>query len=170
MICPSCSKTLEKVTARGIEVDVCAQGCGGIWFDQKELDAFDSSAESAGAEALLSLRIAIPPPPPSTAPRPCPRCVKYKMQKNFSCVKRAVEIDTCPGCGGTWLDPGELIRIQATWKTDQERAEAVENFFTYDVMPIFEAERARLRDSSTLLKTEKVLRFARFSELLKIFR
>ena len=30
---------------------------------------------------------------------------------NFS-AKRRVEVDECPGCGGCWLDAGELEKIR----------------------------------------------------------
>jgi len=167
MTCPSCSKSLQKLETRGIEVDACSGGCGGIWFDQRELDAFDSAQEAADAGALIGLRIQAPPPAPSTEPRPCPKCVKYKMQKRFSCIKRAVEIDSCPGCGGIWLDPGELIRIQALWKTDADRARGVEEFFTNDIMPQFQAERERLQRENVVAKIERAIGFVRISKFFK---
>ena len=31
--CPVCSNTMTTMEAEGVTVDVCAGGCGGIWFD-----------------------------------------------------------------------------------------------------------------------------------------
>ena len=54
MECPACGKTLKEVTAKDIKVDVCDGGCGGIWFDQFELQKVDEPHESAG-ESLLNI-------------------------------------------------------------------------------------------------------------------
>jgi hypothetical protein len=37
--CPVCSNVMTKMEAEGVTVDVCAGGCGGIWFDWFELSA-----------------------------------------------------------------------------------------------------------------------------------
>ena len=55
MKCPACNTTMEEVTVEGITVDVCKQGCGGIWFDRFELQKVDEMHESAG-EILLQMR------------------------------------------------------------------------------------------------------------------
>ena len=45
--CPVCSNAMTTMTAEGVTVDVCAGGCGGIWFDWFELARVDE-AKSAG--------------------------------------------------------------------------------------------------------------------------
>jgi hypothetical protein len=51
------------------------------------------------------------------------------MMRHFFSPKRQVEVDECPGCGGVWLDAGELGRIRGMYKTEQERRRAAEEYF-----------------------------------------
>jgi Zn-finger nucleic acid-binding protein len=44
-------------------------------------------------------------------------------------VRKKVEVDECPGCGGYWLDLGELRAIRSEFRTDEERAKAAEQYF-----------------------------------------
>jgi len=41
MNCPACGNILEQMTVGDVTVDVCQRGCGGIWFDNFELEKFD---------------------------------------------------------------------------------------------------------------------------------
>ena len=50
--CPVCSNAMTIMTADGVTVDVCAGGCGGIWFDWFELVRVDEASESAGEKLL----------------------------------------------------------------------------------------------------------------------
>ena len=45
--CPACGTEMEKVfiPSEGINLDICTQGCGGIFFDNRELDKFDEKDE-----------------------------------------------------------------------------------------------------------------------------
>lgn len=45
--CPACGREMEKVfiPSEGINLDICTQGCGGIFFDNRELDKFDEKDE-----------------------------------------------------------------------------------------------------------------------------
>ena len=36
MKCPACGNTLHEMNAGSVTVDVCTEGCGGIWFDRNE--------------------------------------------------------------------------------------------------------------------------------------
>ena len=51
MECPACHRVLRSRRIGEIVVDVCHDGCGGIWFDQGELSKFDEPSEFQG-EAL----------------------------------------------------------------------------------------------------------------------
>ena len=44
MKCPACGSEMQKVFIpnKGINVDVCSQGCSGIYFDNKEIQEFSS--------------------------------------------------------------------------------------------------------------------------------
>ena len=45
--CPACGKDMEKVfiPSEGINLDICTQGCGGIYFDNREFQEFDEKDE-----------------------------------------------------------------------------------------------------------------------------
>src|ERR671914_618370 len=60
--CPVCSNVMTTMSAEGVTVDVCAGGCGRIWFDWFELAHVDEVHESAGGKFLeverdLTLRL-----------------------------------------------------------------------------------------------------------------
>jgi uncharacterized protein len=111
-----------------LTVDVCQGGCGGIWFDAFELERVDEENEAAG-EPLLGIQrdetIAVD----SSRKRECPRCQGIKLHRHYFSAKRRVEVDQCPGCGGYWLDAGELAQIRVergeTDQVDQLRQGAV---------------------------------------------
>lgn len=126
--CPACENDLSSFKVSDLEVDVCKDGCGGIWFDNFELEKVDEAHEALG-ESLLD----IPRKPDLNIDfdkkRSCPKCKKYPMMRHFESVKRRVSVDECPGCGGHWLDHGELGEIRGTYKTEDEARTAAKAYF-----------------------------------------
>jgi len=55
MKCPVCSKDMAAKNF-GIQVDICEDGCKGIWFDQGELKMLDEKDEGLGAALEGALR------------------------------------------------------------------------------------------------------------------
>jgi Zn-finger nucleic acid-binding protein len=112
MKCPACFNALTEIQVGRVAVDICQNGCGGIWFDAFELERVDDEKESAG-ELLVDIhrdeQVVVDP----TRKRECPRCEGMKLQRHFFSAKRKVEVDQCPNCGGYWLDAGELAQIRA---------------------------------------------------------
>jgi len=51
--CPACNRKLSKLKVQDIVVDICEDGCGGVWFDAGELKKVDEKHENAG-EILLN--------------------------------------------------------------------------------------------------------------------
>ncbi|MDH3973859.1 MAG: zf-TFIIB domain-containing protein [Deltaproteobacteria bacterium] len=129
MKCPSCSSELEEKKVQNITVDVCSGGCGGIWFDNFELKKVDESHEAAGEELLNTEKSAAIQVDLSKK-RSCPRCDNQPMIKHFASVKKEVEVDECPSCGGYWLDDGELGRIRTQFTSEEERREAAKKHFS----------------------------------------
>ena len=45
--CPACQKEMTKVfvPSEGVNIDICLDGCGGIYFDNKEYYNFDEQKE-----------------------------------------------------------------------------------------------------------------------------
>lgn len=124
MNCPACEHDLDHLDAGGgLFLDVCAGGCGGVWFDNHELQRFDEPAERAASPVFdvkpgtASVRI-------ERGKRLCPRCPEQKMGRHWFSVKRQVEVDECPACGGDWLDFEELQTIRAEFATAGDREDA----------------------------------------------
>ena len=143
MKCPACENELSQMRAGDITVDVCKGGCGGIWFDRFELRKVDEPCESAG-EVLLDItkneKIVID----QTKTRRCPKCTGLIMMRHFFSVKKRVTVDECPGCGGYWLDVGELGMIRKEFNTEEERRRAAEAYFS----EIFDTQLAAMRAQS----------------------
>lgn len=143
MTCPTCGHELREIRAGDIKVDTCKGGCGGLWFDQFELKKVDERHETAG-EILLdivrdrSLKI------DREKRRLCPKCPTMVLMRHFFSVKKQVEVDECPECGGVWLDPGELATIRHEFKSEADRNKAAEEYFS----EIFDGQLAAMRAES----------------------
>lgn len=128
MKCPACSNELKPQVVNGVTLDVCAPGCGGIWFDQFEFKKFDEKIEP-DVEKLISLPSVKAVQGNPQVLHQCPRCKSGKMQRHFSSVQKKVMMDTCAQCGGVWLDAGELTTIRDEFKTEDERRKAADKIF-----------------------------------------
>lgn len=128
MNCPACGSPMTPMTVGKVTVDVCRDGCGGLWFDRFELETVDEPTESAG-EALLEAprtpRVAVD----RTQRLRCPKDAGVVMMRHLWSVKRQVTIDECPRCAGVFLDPGELAQIRREYTTEEERHEAARAYY-----------------------------------------
>jgi len=159
MNCPACQNMLQEITVSDVKVDVCKGGCGGIWFDNFELKKFDEPHESAGEE-LLDIERDPNIMVDHKKRLKCPKCDDVVMMRHFFSVKKEVEVDECPGCGGFWFDAGELGKIRGLYDTEQERHNAVEEYFSEvfgDKLAALEAE-----DQAKLNKAQKISNVFRF--------
>ncbi len=110
MECPTCHLHSQSHDGGGCRLDVCRDGCGGIWFDAFELRKLDEPNEYTGDE-LLDLSRAADVTLDQTVRYKCPHCPDHVvMMRHFFSAKRGVTVDECPECGGHWLDAGELRR------------------------------------------------------------
>lgn len=123
--CPACGREMEKVfiPSEGINLDICTQGCGGIFFDNRELDKFDEKDEDISKileqiDGKDFIKVS------EDSVRICPNCGQ-KMVKNYSSVHNNIEIDECYSCGGKFLDRDELVKIRAEYDTEEDRSEDV---------------------------------------------
>lgn len=158
--CPRCETPLTLFQVDQIDLDICQNGCGGIWFDRFELDKIDERSELDPA-LLPQINCHKPARPVTASDRiHCPKCKNIVMMRFFHSVKRRTEVDHCPGCGGHWLDPGELSTIQETFTTDEERTKASQKLFSdlFDKSPKEESESNKARYQSAQ-KFAKALRF-----------
>lgn len=159
MKCPACENQLQQVTVADVTVDVCKGGCGGMWFDNFELKKFDEPHESAG-EALLEIDTNETVTVDHSKKLNCPKCDNIPMMRHFFSVKHEVEVDECAGCGGIWLDAGELKRIRSLFETEQQRNQAAEEYFS----EIFDGQLAAIKaqDEAKAAKAQKFANMFRF--------
>ena len=123
LTCPACGKTMKKVLipSAGINIDICLDGCGGIFFDNRELNKFDESHENAD-EILKLIEGREFQKIDESETRKCPVC-HIPMVKMGSGTG-GVQIDVCNKCGAKFLGNGELLKIREggtvdTTKTDE---------------------------------------------------
>ena len=153
--CPACQKKMKKIfiPSEGINVDICLDGCGGIYFDNREFKYFDEQHENID-EIIKAVEGKTFEKTDETLPRTCPVC-GARMVKNFASVKKEVQIDECYACGGKFLDHGELSKIRAQYKTEEERT-ADSMKLLYDTVGIklkaLDAEREELARKRSPLK------------------
>jgi hypothetical protein len=158
MKCPACGRQLEELTVDGITVDACSNGCGGIWFDQYELEKVDEQHESAG-EQLLDIKEVPEVIVDQTRRRRCPRCGEPVLMRHYMSVKKEVQVDECPVCAGMWLDHGELKMIRDQYATDEERSKAAREYFN----EAFKTDLAKARAKSE----EELQRARRFARIFR---
>ncbi len=153
--CPACQKEMKKIfiPSAGINIDVCIDGCGGIYFDNREYKSFDEQHENI-EELVKAVEGKEFASVDTSLPRTCPVC-GAKMVKNYASIKKEVQIDECYACGGKFLDHGELTKIRSQYKTESERS-ADTMAYLYDTVGVklkaLDAERERLARERSWLK------------------
>ena len=153
--CPACQKEMVKVfvPSQGINIDICLNGCGGFYFDNREFSYFDEQHENID-EITKAMEGKSFEHVDDTLPRSCPVC-GAKMVKNYSSVRKEILVNDCYSCGGKFLDNGELQRIRAEYATEQERSDDVMKVI-YDTVGVelkaLAEEREQLRASRSPLK------------------
>ncbi len=156
--CPACQKNMVKVfvPTAGVNVDICLDGCGGIYFDGREFDAVNEEHEDIDT-ILEALKGKTFEKVDESLPRTCPVCGSI-MHKNYSSIKKEIQVDDCYSCGGKFLDNGELIKIREEYDTDAER--------TADTMAfVYETVGVALKELDEQVERKK----ARRSMLKKLF-
>ena len=109
--CPACQRKLRRFKAGTVTLDGCDGGCGGIWFDHRELarvnrEHSDPDAQIADLSYDPSVRVH------DDDIRQCPKCDGVTLEKKLHCLGSGVIMDVCPKCKGIWLDHGELDKIR----------------------------------------------------------
>jgi Zn-finger nucleic acid-binding protein len=120
IICPICSKKMTKLELGKTTIDVCLDGCGGIWFDNYEIRHFDNGSEDIG-QILENIQPEEGTKYDPDAERLCPRCPNSVMIKTYYDFDETVLVDRCNICGGTLLDGGEIAKIRSLYFTAEEK-------------------------------------------------
>lgn len=109
--CPACGKEMEKVFIKdaNVNIDICTEGCGGMLFDNRELEKFDEKHENADGilNKVAGKKFA---PVDESKYRVCPVCGTIMVKMGAS--QGNVQIDVCNVCGAKFLDHGELEKIR----------------------------------------------------------
>ena len=157
--CPRCNNNLTSMQNHNITVDVCDQGCGGIWFDAYELKKMDEAHEADGTFLTMLSQLKIKATPPQDLKLNCLNCENQPMMRHFWSVKRRIEVDECPGCGAYWLDANEFTEIHRQFSTEVERKQAAHTLFDQEFGP----QIAKMK----LESEEKNKSLRRFANILK---
>lgn len=142
MNCPVCGKLMVEEDFGDVQVDVCKNGCKGIWFDWCELKRLDEKNEGLGRaleEALKSPQVN----DEDRGPIKCPKCGIAMHAHKYSSAKE-VNVDECYSCGGFFLDSGELRQIRDNYMSEEER-DAYVNKLTSEAGLIEETETVKVR-------------------------
>ena len=108
--CPACGKEMRTlyVPDADINVDVCINGCGGVYFSKKEIWNFDNIKNSVDTILSQIKRRHLTEENENSA-RKCPSC-GAKMVK-FGIDGTDVQMDMCYSCGGRFLNYDALTRL-----------------------------------------------------------
>lgn len=117
--CPACGEEMIKVfmPIQGVNIDVCVNGCGGIYFDNREFSKFDTPNDDI-TPLLEVFKNKEFKKTDETQTRQCPVC-KSNMVKNFTNENHEIEVDECYTCGGKFLDYKELDKIRAQYSSGE---------------------------------------------------
>ncbi len=159
MNCPVCHREMIEEDFGGVKVNVCEDGCKGMWFDWLELSKLDEKNEGFGN----ALKKALDHPRVNDGNRGqinCPKCGIPMHAHKYESSKE-VNIDECYACGGFFLDSGVLGVVRYTFMSEQEEAEYAQKLL--DNMPDYQkAERDLVKEKQ---REEAIHRYTRFLRL-----
>ncbi len=129
VVCPACGNEMKKIfiESANCNVDICVDGCGGIFFDNREFKKFDEQHENID-EILEAYKGKTYKKEDERKERICPVCGAV-MVKHDASSKNEVEMDECYSCGAIFLDYGELQAIREQFSTEEERSKAFQKMF-----------------------------------------
>ena len=148
MNCPVCNDIMAEKDFGGVMVDICEDGCKGIWFDWMELIRLDEENEGFG-EALTA---AINHPRANDEnrdPLKCPKCALVMRAHKYKSSKE-VNVDECYQCGGFFLDSGELRVIKESFLSEEEREQYVQKLLSE--IPEYQEAKDELEKQKTRAK------------------
>ena len=119
LTCPACGEKMDKVFINSIQkhIDVCLNGCGGMFLDNREFEKVDEAHEEV-KEILNLFEGKEFKKVDDTEVRVCPYCGANMVKSDVF----GVLIDTCYTCGAKFLDNKELVSYRSQYDTDAERS------------------------------------------------
>lgn len=124
ILCPACKEKMTKImTDANVNIDICINGCGGIWFDNREIEKFSDKDENfEKLQKIISEKEYKAPTIDEN--RICPVC-KTKMVQHKA-ANSDIVIDECYNCGGKFLDFGELEKIKNSSGSKEDKINQIE--------------------------------------------
>ncbi|MBU0469661.1 MAG: zf-TFIIB domain-containing protein [Candidatus Omnitrophica bacterium] len=119
MNCPVCETAMIEEDLGGVLIDICSNGCNGIWFDWFELEKLDETHEGLG-KALTAALQSSRAKDDDRGKIKCPKCFNPMVAHLYKSAKE-VTVDECYVCGGFFLDSGELKVIRENFMTEEQR-------------------------------------------------
>ena len=104
--CPRCHTDLEAAEFDGFVIETCPR-CGGRWTNPADLKAIIDAEPTPPAADVHRTEVDLTGVGGDGL---CPRCSVPMQPFNYA-GDSGVILDKCPGCGGLWLDAGDLERI-----------------------------------------------------------
>ena len=162
MNCPVCETAMTEEDFGGVSIDICRNGCSGIWFDWFELEKLDEKHEGLG-NALTAALQSSRAKDYNRGKIKCPKCFKPMMAHLYKSAKE-VTVDECYLCGGFFLDSGELKVIRENFMTEEQRESYVNSII--EGQPDFQEakkdlEKQKLR-TAAIKKLTKCLRPSKY--------
>lgn len=119
--CPNCDSWMDENDEGDITTDVCSE-CGGVFLDRGELNTLATGMKGDIEFCSIDHEVDEDKFPPRT----CPRCADRKMKKVDLLLLTDIVFDYCPGCGGFFLDKGEVDQMNRELKSLTPGKEAEE--------------------------------------------
>ena len=163
MKCPVCKKDMVEKDFGSVKVDVCQNGCKGIWFDWMEIIKLDEKNEGFGN----ALKDALEYSRTNDENRPklkCPKCGILMHAHKYQSSKE-VNVDECYDCAGFFLDSGELKLIRDTFMSEQEEEEYL-NKLLKDIPSFHKAQDRQKKEKARAEALRHYTRFLRVSYYL----
>ncbi len=129
LYCPRTGVPLTEVDIDGIHIEI-STGCGGIFFDNFELQHFDEEHEPAGNKLLDISSLYHSSEIDFSQRIKCPKHPLVVMRRHFFSPFCRIDIDVCPECNGVWLDPGELAEIRDAFPKENIKKLTTERYIS----------------------------------------
>jgi Zn-finger nucleic acid-binding protein len=133
MKCPRDHAELtEKIYESDITVDACPE-CGGLWLEKGKLEAIEESLDNDYTPELKEMPNLIEgaferAEQMTARSLTCPACGSPMENHEYAYCSQ-VMVDSCPHCGGIWLDEGEIMKLELFFERSRIEAGAIRRGF-----------------------------------------
>lgn len=150
--CPACGKRMEKIYIERINkhIDICSQGCGGIFFDNREMEHFCNKNDNID-EILAIYENKDFKTIPDDKEILCPYCGAKMVKIGNGTADESFKIDCCYTCGAKFLNGYELQKLQNAPQFNEDVAQKYKDWF----MSMYGEDMDRLNEQYAKIKPDK---------------